>query len=85
MSYSTNFPPKNPVATIFPRGLLAGRIPGARLAVAADESKPLDITVHIKEKKSSNKDVETAYYLFTTFNIVVALYHIVHFILKGSI
>ena len=84
MSYSTNFPPKNPVATIFPRGLLTGQRPGARLAAHAEEP-PLDLTVKIEPEKTSNKDVETAYYLFTTFNIVVALYHIVRFILTGSI
>lgn len=63
----------------------AGHFQGARLAASAVEEPPLDLTVKIEPKKTTNKDVETAYYLFTAFNIVVALYHIIHFILKGSI
>ena len=81
----TNYPPSEPVITIFPLELLTGQRPGMRIAASADETKPLDLTVKIEPKKTSNKDVATAYYLFTAFNIVVALYHIIHFILKGSI
>ena len=81
---NTNYPPSEPVATIFPLEQLAGQRPGMRLAAHAEEP-PLDLTVKIEPKKTTNKDVETAYYLFTAFNIVVALYHIIHFILKGSI
>ena len=80
----TNYPPSEPVATIFPLELLTGQRPGMRLAAHAEEP-PLELTVKIAPEKTSNKDVATAYYLFTAFNIVVALYHIVHFILKGSI
>ena len=80
----TNYPPSEPVITIFPLELLTGQRPGMRLAAHAEEP-PLDLTVKIEPKKTTNKDVETAYYLFTAFNIVVALYHIIHFILKGSI
>ena len=82
--YKTNYPPPEPVATIFPLELLTGQRPGMRLAAHAEEP-PLELTVNIEPEKTSNKDVATAYYLFTAFNIVVALYHIVHFILKGSI
>lgn len=80
----TNYPPSEPVVTIFPLELLTGQRPGMRLAAHAEEP-PLDLTVKIEPKKTTNKDVETAYYLFTAFNIVVALYNIIHFILKGSI
>lgn len=80
----TNYPPSEPVVTIFPLELLTGQRPGMRLTAHAEEP-PLDLTVKIEPKKTTNKDVETAYYLFTAFNIVVALYHIIHFILKGSI
>ena len=80
----TNYPPSEPVLTIFPRELLAGQRPGMRIAAHAEEP-PLELTVNIEPKKTTNKDVATAYYLFTAFNIVVALYHIVHFILKGSL
>ena len=84
MSYSTNYPPPEPVATIFPLELLTGQRPGMRIAARAEEP-PLELTVNIEPKKAANKDVATAQYLFTAFNIVVALYHIIHFILKGSI
>ena len=80
----TNYPPPEPVLTIFPRELLAGQRPGMRIAAHAEEA-PLDLTVKIAPEKTSNKDVATAYYLFTAFNIVIALYHIVKFILTGSI
>ena len=86
MSYSTNYPPPEPVATIFPLELLTGQRPGMRLAAHAEEEEPpLDLNVKIVPEKTSNKDVSTAYYLFTAFNIIVALYHIVRFILTGSI
>ena len=62
----------------------AGHFQGARLAAHAEEP-PLELTVNVEPEKTTNKDVATAYYLFTAFNIVVALYHIIHFILKGSI
>ncbi len=55
-----------------------------RLAAHAEEP-PLELTVNIEPKKAANKDVATAQYLFTAFNIVIALYHIVRFILTGSI
>lgn len=80
----TNYPPPEPVATILPLNLLTGQRPGMRLTAHAEEP-PLELTDNIEPKKTTNKDVATAYYLFTAFNIVVALYHIVHFILKGSI
>ena len=82
--YKTNYSPPEPVATILPLNLLTGQRPGMRLAAHAEEP-PLELTVNIEPKKTTNKDVATAYYLFTAFNIVVALYHIVHFILTGSI
>ena len=81
---NTNYPPSEHVATIIPLELLTGKRPGMRLADHAEEP-PLELTVNIEPEKTTNKDVATAYYFFTTFNIVVALYHIVHFILKGSI
>ena len=80
----TNYPPPEPVATIFPLELLTGQRPGTRIAAHAEEPS-LELTVNIEPKKAANKDVDTAQYLFTAFNIVVALYHIIHFILKGSI
>lgn len=63
----------------------AGQFQGARLSASAVEEPPLELTVNVEPEKTTNKDVATAYYLFTAFNIVVALYHIIHFILKGSI
>lgn len=84
MPYNTNFPPAalDPLFAILRRA--QNEMPGTRFATHAEEP-PLELTVNIEPKKTANKDVATAYYLFTTFNIVVALYHIVHFILKGSI
>ena len=84
MPYNTNFPPAapDPLFAILRRA--QNETPGTRLAAHAEEQPPA-VTVKIAPEKTSNKDVETAYYLFTAFNIVVAFYHIVKFILTESI